>query len=157
MKTSDFDYSLPPKLIAQTPIEPRDQARLMVLSRSDSWLKHRRFCQIVDYLQAGDVLVFNDSRVIPARLSGRKVNSGGGLEILLLRRLSPNVWETLVRPSNRVKIGTKIEIISDSVSGERQDFTATFRCLTQNGTRQFMLICLAVSPRLRLDCTLPRS
>jgi len=137
MKTSDFDYSLPPKLIAQTPIEPRDQARLMVLSRSDSWLKHHRFCQIVDYLQAGDVLVFNDSRVIPARLSGKKVDSGGGLEILLLRRLSPNVWETLVRPSNRVKIGTKIEITSDSVSGERQDFTATAEAvgLGERGTR----------------------
>jgi len=137
MKTSDFDYSLPPKLIAQTPIEPRDQARLMVLSRSDSWLKHHRFCQIVDYLQAGDVLVFNDSRVIPARLSGRKVDSGGGLEILLLRRLSQNVWETMVRPGNRVKIGTRIEITSDSVSGERHDFRATAEAvgLGEGGTR----------------------
>ena len=137
MKTSDFDYSLPPKLIAQTPIEPRDQARLMVLDRSGSSLKHHRFFEIVDYLQAGDVLVFNDSRVIPARLSGRRVDSGGGLEILLLRQLSPNVWETLVRPGKRVKIGTKIEITDSSVRGDRQDFKVTAEAvgLGEGGTR----------------------
>ncbi|MFC2021904.1 tRNA preQ1(34) S-adenosylmethionine ribosyltransferase-isomerase QueA [Chloroflexota bacterium] len=122
MKTSDFDYSLPPKLIAQTPIEPRDQSRLLVLDRVDGSLKHRRFFEIVDYLRAEDVLVFNDSRVIPARLNGRKADSGGALEILLLHRLSPNVWETLVRPAKRVKIGTRIEITNDSVIGDRQDF-----------------------------------
>jgi len=137
MKTSDFDYSLPPELIAQTPIEPRHQARLMVLDRSDSSLKHQRFFEIVDYLQAGDVLVLNNSRVMPARLSGRKADSGGGLEILLLHRLSPNVWETLVRPGKRVKIGTRIEIINDSVSGNRQDFRVTAEAvgLGEGGTR----------------------
>jgi len=121
MKTSDFDYSLPPKLIAQTPIEPRDQSRLMVLNRSDSSLKHRRFFEIVDYLQAGDVMVFNNSRVIPARLGGKRVDGDSKLEILLLRQLRPNVWETLVRPSKRVKIGTRIEIASSSDSSDRQD------------------------------------
>jgi len=137
MKTSDFDYSLPPELIAQTPIEPRHQARLMVLDRRDGSLKHQRFFEIVDYLQTGDVLVFNNSRVIPARLSGRKADSGGGLEILLLHRLSPNVWETLVRPGKRVKIGTRIEIINDSVSGNRQDFRVTAEAvgLGEGGTR----------------------
>ncbi|MFC2017480.1 tRNA preQ1(34) S-adenosylmethionine ribosyltransferase-isomerase QueA, partial [Chloroflexota bacterium] len=99
--------------------------------------KHHRFSQIVDCLQAGDVLVFNDSRVIPARLSGRKVDSGGGLEILLLRRHSPNVWETLVRPSKHIKIGTKIEITNDSVSGDRQDFRVTAEAVGfgEGGTR----------------------
>ena len=121
MKTSDFDYSLSPELIAQTPIEPRDRARLMVLNRSDSLLKHQRFSEIVDYLEAGDVLVFNDSRVIPARLNGRKVDTGGRLEILLLRRLSRNIWETLVRPGKRVKVGSKLELTSDSVIGKGQD------------------------------------
>ena len=137
MKTSDFDYSLPPKLIAQTPIEPRDRARLMVLDRSDSSLKHQRFFEIVDYLRAGDVLVFNDSRVIPARLSGKKVDSGGKLEILLLRQLSPNVWETLVRPGKRVKIGTRIEISNESASGDRQDFRVTAEAIGagEGGTR----------------------
>ncbi len=76
MKTSDFDYSLPLELIAQTPIEPRDQSRLMVLNRSDSSMEHRKFFEITDYLRAGDVLLFNDSRVIPARLNGRKIDSG---------------------------------------------------------------------------------
>ncbi|MBI4303051.1 MAG: tRNA preQ1(34) S-adenosylmethionine ribosyltransferase-isomerase QueA [Chloroflexi bacterium] len=110
MKTSDFDYILPPELIAQTPIEPRDQSRMMVIDRSDGSLKHHRFFELADYLRTGDVLVFNDSRVIPARLSARKVESDGELEILLLRRLSPNVWETLVKPARRVKTGTKIEV-----------------------------------------------
>jgi len=121
MKTSEFDYYLPSELIAQTPIEPRDRARLMVLDRSDGSLKHTRVFEIVNYLQAGDVLVFNDSRVIPARLSGRKVDTGGKLEILLLRRLSMNVWETLVRPAKRVKIGSKLKLGSDSVASNAPD------------------------------------
>jgi S-adenosylmethionine:tRNA ribosyltransferase-isomerase len=121
VKTSDFDYSLPPQLIAQTPIERRDQARLMVLNRGDNSLSHRRFFEIVDYLRAGDVLVFNDSRVIPARLSGRKADTGGRLEILLLRRLKPKVWETLVRPVKRVKVGSRLELTGDSVTADRQE------------------------------------
>lgn len=125
MKTSDFDYSLPVELIAQTPIEPRDQARLMVLNRSDGSLTHQRFSELADYLRAGDVLLFNNSRVIPARLSGKKVDSGGKLEILLLRRLRPNVWETLARPGRHVKIGSRIEIISGSDSGDKQDCVVT--------------------------------
>jgi S-adenosylmethionine:tRNA ribosyltransferase-isomerase len=110
MKTSDFNYNLPPELIAQTPIEPRDQSRLMVLNRSDGSIKHHRFFEIVDYLRDGDVLVFNDSRVIPARLNGRKVDTGGRMEVLLLRRLDSGVWEALVKPGKRVNIGTKVEL-----------------------------------------------
>ncbi len=121
MKTSDFDYSLPSEFIAQTPMEPRDQARLMVLNRSDGSLKHHRFFELVDYLQTGDVLVFNDSRVIPARLRGQKADTGGKLEILLLRRLSANTWETLVKPGRRVKIGSRLELVSDSTTGNGQE------------------------------------
>jgi len=110
MKTSDFSYSLPHELIAQTPIEPRDQSWLMVLNRSDGSIEHRRFFEIVDYLQPGDVLVFNDSRVIPARLYGRKIDTGGRVEILLLRQLDSAVWEALVKPGKRVNVGTKVEI-----------------------------------------------
>jgi len=137
MKTSDFDYSLPPELIAQIPIEPRDHSRLMVLDRSDSSLKHQRFSEVIDYLRAGDALVFNNSRVIPARLTGRKVDSSGRLEILLLRQLSSNVWETLVKPGKRVKIGTRMEITSDLMSGDRQDFRITAEAigLGEGGTR----------------------
>lgn len=120
MKTSDFDYSLPVELIAQTPIELRDQSRLMVLNRSNSSIEHRKFFELTDYLQAGDVLVFNDSRVIPARLNGRKIDSGGRVEMLLLRRLSPGTWEALVRPGKRVNIGAVIEITNDSMVADKQ-------------------------------------
>ncbi len=118
MKTSDFDYTLPLELIAQTPIEPRDRARLMVLNRCDNSLEHQRFFEIVDYLRKGDVLVFNNSRVIPARLSGRKSDTGGGVEILLLRRLSPCIWETLVKPAKRVKIGSRLELTGTPAIGD---------------------------------------
>jgi S-adenosylmethionine:tRNA ribosyltransferase-isomerase len=114
MKTSDFDYHLPPELIAQTPVEPRDQSRLMVLKRSQGSVEHRRFFEITDYLRAGDVLVFNDSRVIPARISGRKADTGGRVELLLLRRLDTAVWEALLKPGKRVDIGTRLEITGDS-------------------------------------------
>ncbi len=116
MKTSDFDYHLPPELIAQTPVEPRDHSRLMVLKRSQGSVEHRRFFEITDYLRAGDVLVFNDSRVIPARIKGRKADTGGRVELLLLRRLDTAVWETLVKPGKRVDIGTRLEITGDSAS-----------------------------------------
>lgn len=110
MRTSDFDYQLHPELIAQTPLEPRDHSRLMVIKREDGSIEHHRFFEIVDYLCAGDVLVFNDSRVIPARLKGRKLDSGGRVELLLLHRLDEAVWEALVRPAKRVNIGTRVEI-----------------------------------------------
>ncbi len=118
MKTSDFDYYLPEELIAQTPVEPRDQSRLMVVNRGDGSLKHHQFYEVVDSLQDGDVLVFNDSRVIPARLSGKKVDSGDRLEVLLLTRLSPNVWETIVKCDNWVGVGAQIEITNDSVASD---------------------------------------
>ncbi|MBA7571712.1 S-adenosylmethionine:tRNA ribosyltransferase-isomerase [subsurface metagenome] len=114
MKTSDFDYHLPSELIAQTPVEPRDHSRLMVLKRSQGSVEHRRFFEITDYLRAGDVLVFNDSRVIPARIKGRKADTGGRVELLLLRRLDTAVWEALVKPGKRVDIGTRLEITGDS-------------------------------------------
>jgi len=111
MKTSDFDYSLPPELIAQTPAEPRDQSRLMVLRRSDGSIEHHSFSEIVDLLQPTDVLVLNDTRVIPARLKGQK-GSGGKVELLLLRRLEPGLWEALVKPSKRIAVGDRVELVS---------------------------------------------
>jgi len=121
MRTSDFDYYLPQELIAQTPLEPRDHSRLMVLKRSDASLSHHKFFEVVDYLRKGDVLVFNDSRVIPARLSGRKADTGGRLEILLLRQLDSLVWEALVRPAKRTRVGSRLELAGDTVSGKGQD------------------------------------
>lgn len=122
---SDFDYTLPRELIAQTPIEPRDRSRLMVLNRRNNSLEHRVFFEIVDYLKKGDVLVFNNSRVIPARLSGRKDSTGGKVEILLLRRLSPCVWETLVKPAKRVKSGSKLELMGVSATDASQELEVT--------------------------------
>ncbi|MFC1930250.1 tRNA preQ1(34) S-adenosylmethionine ribosyltransferase-isomerase QueA [Chloroflexota bacterium] len=115
MKTSDFDYTLPAELIAQTPIEPRDRSRFIVLNRKNRSITHRHFSDIVDYLSEGDVLVFNDSRVIPARLKGRKVEGGGRVEILLLRRLNARVWEALAKPSKRLPIGSRVDITNDSL------------------------------------------
>ncbi|MFC2034364.1 tRNA preQ1(34) S-adenosylmethionine ribosyltransferase-isomerase QueA [Chloroflexota bacterium] len=125
MKTSDFDYYLPKELIAQTPIEHRDQSRLMVLNRGDNSIKHNNFFEIIDYLQAGDVLVFNDSRVIPARLSGNKTENNRKLEVLLLRQLSQNTWETLVKPAKHFQIGTIVEITNNSGNGNNPDSKVT--------------------------------
>jgi S-adenosylmethionine:tRNA ribosyltransferase-isomerase len=110
MRTSDFDYHLHPELIAQTPLEPRDHSRLMVLKRGGGSIEHHRFFEITDYLSAGDLLVFNDSRVIPARLKGRKLDSGGRVELLLLHRLDGAVWEALVKPAKRIAVGARVEI-----------------------------------------------
>ena len=118
MKTSDFDYKLPEGFIAQSPIEPRDHSRLLVLNRRDGSITHRRFYNIVDYLLPGDVMVFNDSRVIPARIKGKRAGSGGRVEILLLRRLEENLWEALVKPAKRLNIGAEVEIRADSATGE---------------------------------------
>ncbi|MDO8472764.1 MAG: tRNA preQ1(34) S-adenosylmethionine ribosyltransferase-isomerase QueA [Dehalococcoidia bacterium] len=110
MKTSDFAYDLPPELIAQTPIEPRDHSRLMVLNRKDGAIEHRRFFEITDYLNPGDVLVFNESRVIPARLHGCKPDTGAKVELLLLRQIETCTWETLLKPARRLKPGARIEL-----------------------------------------------
>jgi len=110
MKTSDFDYILPPEYIAQTPIEPRDHSKLLVMSKTNGAIEHRHFYDLPDYLQRGDVLVFNESRVIPARLMGHKSSGGGKVEILLLHSVKPGMWETLVKPGQRVREGTVIEI-----------------------------------------------
>jgi len=112
MNTSDFDYHLPPELIAQIPVEPRDSSRLMVLHRSDGYIEHHGFCEIINYFQKGDTMVFNNSRVIPARILGEKSGTETRVEVLLLRRLDKDIWETLVRPSRRVAPGTKITMTS---------------------------------------------
>ena len=114
MRTSDYDYLLPPHLVAQTPLEPRDSSRLMVLHRSTGHVEHRRFHELVEYLGKGDVLVFNDTRVIPARLHGRREDTGGRVELLLLRRLRPGVWTALGKPARRLKEGRRFRIDADS-------------------------------------------
>lgn len=121
MKTGDFDYDLPQELIAQVPLGTRDESRLMVLGRAGGKIEHRRFADIVEYLKAGDVLVFNDSRVIPARLKGKKADSGGKVELLLLRRVEEAVWEALIKPAKRVALGARLEISGESGAGLRAE------------------------------------
>ncbi|MHB0879131.1 MAG: tRNA preQ1(34) S-adenosylmethionine ribosyltransferase-isomerase QueA [Anaerolineae bacterium] len=111
MKTSDFDYDLPPELIAQQPIEPRDASRMMVVQRQTGALAHRCFRDLPDYLCPGDVLVLNRTRVLPARIWARKAETGGRIELLLLRCLADGRWEVLVR-GRRARPGTVLEVVS---------------------------------------------
>ncbi len=109
MRTDDFDYSLPPELIAQTPVEPRDASRLMVVHRDGGQIEHRIFRDIGEYLRPGDLLVLNQTRVLPARLFGRKAGTGGKVELLLLNRRDERTWEALVRGKG-LRPGTRIEL-----------------------------------------------
>ena len=106
MKLSDFDYELPEELIAQTPIKSRDRSRLMVLDKLTGDIKHEHFHDIIEELHEGDVLVLNDTKVIPARLIGTKVSTGAVIELLLLKELGEDIWECLSRPAKRLKVGT---------------------------------------------------
>ena len=106
MKTSDFDYELPEELIAQTPVEPRDHSRLMVVHRATGEREDKHFYDIIDYLNPNDALVINETKVIPARLLGEKEDTGVPVEVLLLRRKNQTDWEALVRPGRRLKPGT---------------------------------------------------
>jgi S-adenosylmethionine:tRNA ribosyltransferase-isomerase len=112
VRTSDFDYQLPPELIAQTPLEPRDSARLLVVGRDSGSLRHALVRDLPDLLQPGDLLVLNRSRVLPARVRGR-LKGGGQAELLLLRRLAPGHWQALARPARRLRPGDTVEIRPD--------------------------------------------
>ena len=129
MKTSDFDYNLPEELIAQTPIEPRDHSRLLVYNRKDKSVQHLHFYDLPRFLNKGDVLVLNETKVIPARLIGEREDTGVPVEILLLKRLEKDVWEGLVRPGRRLRPGTfctfgngllRAEIIDNAEDGGRK-------------------------------------
>ena len=109
MKTSDFMYDLPEELIAQTPIEPRDHSRLLVYNRATREIEHTHFYDVIDYLNPGDALVINETRVIPARLYGVRAG-GGACELLLLKQLGPKRWESLVRPGAKLKVGKTVSI-----------------------------------------------
>ncbi len=124
---SDFQYELPSELIAQYPLEDRDQCRLMVVDRQSGAIKHKKFRQIVNYLESGDSLILNDTKVFPARLFGKKDKTGAQVEVFLLRNLEGNVWEVLVKPARKVRIGNKIifpndlscDVVDNTLSGGR--------------------------------------
>lgn len=113
METSDFNYQLPEELIAQTPIEPRDHSRLLVYDREKKSLEHRHFYDVKEYLRAGDVLVLNETKVIPARLYGKKRGVGTDFEFLLLKRLRLDTWEVIMRPGKKLKPGGWVDFGPD--------------------------------------------
>ncbi|MCI5868839.1 MAG: tRNA preQ1(34) S-adenosylmethionine ribosyltransferase-isomerase QueA [Dorea sp.] len=118
MKRQDFYYELPEELIAQDPLEDRSSSRLLVLDKETGAVSHHVFKEIVDYLHEGDCLVINDTKVIPARLIGSKVGTNAKIEILLLKRKENNIWETLVKPGKKAKVGTKISFGEGLLIGE---------------------------------------
>ncbi len=109
MRVDEFDYNLPEELIAQTPLDQRDHSSLLVLHRRDGGIEHRNFYDILDYLNEGDLLVLNDSKVIPARIFGTRAETGGVVEVLLLKALEENVWEALVKPGKKARPGQVID------------------------------------------------
>ena len=113
MKVSDFNYDLPEELIAQVPIEKRDESRLMILDRQKHTIEHKKFKDIIDYLEPGDCLVRNNTKVIPARIYGKK-ETGANVEFLLLNNIEGDIWECIVRPGNKLHIGTKV-IFGDGI------------------------------------------
>lgn len=129
MKLNDFDFELPEGLIAQHPLKNRDESRLMVVNKETGSLEHKTFSDVTDYMNCGDCLVLNDTRVLPARLIGEKADSGSKIEFLLLNKVEDDIWETLVKPGKKAQIGTKFifgggeleaEIVSISEDGNRK-------------------------------------
>jgi S-adenosylmethionine:tRNA ribosyltransferase-isomerase len=133
MKTADFDYHLPPNLIAQEPLEQRDASRLLVLHREKGQIEHRRFADLGSYLRPGDILVANNSRVIPARLYGKKVETGGRVEILLLEQVASGKWQGLVG-GKRLREGTQIWL--DNLAGEQTEIVATVSQVLDGSRRE---------------------
>lgn len=118
MKTSDFYYDLPEELIAQDPLEDRSSSRLLVLNKKTGEREHRVFKDIIEYLKPGDCLVINDTKVIPARLIGERVGTGAKIEVLLLKRKENDVWETLVKPGRKMKVGAQVSFGNGLLTGE---------------------------------------
>lgn len=132
MRTDDFDFYLPERLIAQTPLEKRDSSRLLVLDKETGEINHKHFTDIIDYLNKGDVLVLNDTKVMPARIIGTKEDTLAVIELLMLKEIEKDVWEVLCKPAKRVKVGTVINF-SDKLKAECVE-------LGDEGIRRFKFI-----------------
>ncbi|MBR6033342.1 MAG: tRNA preQ1(34) S-adenosylmethionine ribosyltransferase-isomerase QueA [Clostridia bacterium] len=128
MKVSDFDYELPEELIAQHPNKKRDEARLLVLNRSEQTIEHKIFKDIIEYLNPGDCLVINNTKVIPARLYGIREGTGANVEFLLLKRIENDLWEVIVRPGKKLKVGAKVNFGEGRLRAEIKD-------VLENGNR----------------------
>lgn len=148
LTVKDFDYDLPESLIAQTPLEPRDSSRLLVVEKKTGNLAHRYFRDIADYLRPGDLLVANDTRVIPARLLGRRADSGGKVEVFLLHRHSRDVWEVLVKPGKKMRPGQRA-VFGESLQCEIlecTDYGGRFVRFTYDGLFENVLDQLGETP-----------
>ena len=132
MKVTEFNYDLPEELIAQTPIAKRDESRLMVLNKENKTIEHKIFKDIINYLKPGDVLVRNNTKVIPARIYGKK-ETGANVEFLLLKNIEGDIWETIVRPGNKLHVGTKV-IFGDGI------LEAKILEILEGGTRKVKFI-----------------
>lgn len=132
-KLTDYDYYLPEELIAQQPAEQRDQSRLLVLHKNEHQMEHRLFNDIVEYLQPGDLLVINETKVLPARLFGRRKSTGAKIEVLLLKQLANNRWEVLVKPGKKARLGEVINFYTQD--GEKAIMEATIIANTDQGGR----------------------
>ena len=137
MRLTDFDYELPEKLIAQYPIEKRDQSKLMIIDRKEGSIKHKHFYNLPDYLNADDLLIINETMVYPARLFAVKDRTDAQVEVFLLRELDNSLWEVMVKPARKVRIGNKLtiaegvqcDVIDNTVSGGR---VVRFNNISQN-------------------------
>ena len=118
MNVEEFDYDLPESLIAQTPLKARDQSRLLVLGRNSGNIEHKHFKDVINYLETGDTLVLNDTRVMPARLFGLKEETGAKVEMLMLTRIENNDWEVLLKPAKRIKVGNKLSFGEGKIIAE---------------------------------------
>ncbi len=134
MRTADFQYDLPPELIAQHPASKRDDSRLLVLHRDARRVEHKQFPDLLDFLRAGDVLVLNNSRVIPARLRGVNARTGGKFELLLLEENAANDWWAMLRPGKSARVGTQINL--QDVSGKPVEILATVIEVNTEGHRR---------------------
>ena len=133
MKVEDFDYNLPEELIAQVPISNRDESRLLVLNKNTGEIEHKHFKDIIDYLEKGDTIVVNDTKVIPARLIGEKTDTKAVIEVLLLKNIENDLWECLCKPAKRVKVGTIVSFGDGSLKAKCVD-------IGEEGIRHFEFI-----------------
>ncbi len=132
MNINDFNYDLPERLIAQHPEEKRDNSRLLVVNRKTARVEHKHFYDILDYLEKGDCLVLNNSKVLPARLLGQKIETGAKVEFLLIKRIEGNLWETMVKPGKKLKVGDKVQFTKE---GSDKTLIAEIKDFGEEGTR----------------------
>ncbi len=143
MRTADFHFDLPPELIAQHPAAKRDASRLLVLHRKENRIEHKQFRDILDFFRKGDVLVLNNSRVIPARLRGANARTGGKFEMLLIEEVAPNDWWTMIKPGKSARVGT--EIVLHDANGKPTEVRATVTEINSEGHRRLKF---SVSPNI---------